>query len=153
MGTPVDLNDRETLINNCVTCLSSKVVSQNSDILAPMAVDAVLKIIDKESADNVDLNNIRVSMKIGGTVDDSELIDGLCFTNNKVSHFAGGPGRIENAKIGVIQFCLSAPKTDLENNVVVNDYTAMDRILKEERKYIVSLVKKIVATGCNVLFI
>jgi T-complex protein 1 subunit delta len=41
----------------------------------------------------------------------------------------------------------------LENNVVVNDYTAMDRILKEERKYIVNLVKKIVATGCNVLMI
>jgi T-complex protein 1 subunit delta len=153
MGTPVDLNDREILIQNCVTCLSSKVVSQNSDILAPMAVDAVLKIIDKETAENVDLNNIRVSMKIGGTVDDSELIDGLCFTNNKVSHFAGGPGRIANAKIGVIQFCLSAPKTDLENNVVVHDYTAMDRILKEERKYIVALIKKIVATGCNVLLI
>jgi len=77
----------------------------------------------------------------------------LCFVNNKVSHFAGGPTRVENAKIGIIQFCLSAPKTDLENNVVVNDYTAMDRILKEERKYIVSLVKKIVATGCNVLMI
>ena len=41
----------------------------------------------------------------------------------------------------------------MENNVVVNDYTAMDRILKEERKYIVNLVKKIVATGCNVLMI
>jgi T-complex protein 1 subunit delta len=41
----------------------------------------------------------------------------------------------------------------LENNVVVNDYTAMDRILKEERKYIVNLVKNIVATGCNVLMI
>jgi len=153
MGVPVDLNDRDILIQNCVTCLSSKVVSNNSDILAPMAVDAVMKIIDRDSAENVDLKNIRVSMKIGGTVDDSELIDGLCFTNNKVSHFAGGPGRLENCKIGVIQFCLSAPKTDLENNVVVNDYTAMDRILKEERKYIVNLVKKIVATGCTVLFI
>jgi len=152
MGTPVDLNDREILIQNCVTCLSSKVVSSNSDVLAPMAVDAVLKIIDKTD-DNVDLKNIRVSMKLGGTVDDSELIDGLCFTNNKVSHFAGGPQRIENAKIGLIQFCLSAPKTDLENNVVVNDYTAMDRILKEEKKYIVNLVKKIVASGCNVLMI
>ena len=153
MGRPVDLNDRQVLIDNCVTCLSSKVVSSNSDTLAPMAVDAVLKIIDKEKDTNVDLNNIKVSMKLGGTVDDSELIDGLCFTNNKVSHFAGGPQRIENAKIGIIQFCLSAPKTDLENNVVVNDYTAMDRILKEERKYIVNLVKKIVATGCNVLMI
>lgn len=153
MGTPVDLNNRDILIQNCVTCLSSKVVASNSDTLAPMAVDAVLKIIDKETDTNVDLRNIKVSMKLGGTVDDSELIDGLCFTNNKVSHFAGGPQRIENAKIGLIQFCLSAPKTDLENNVVVNDYTAMDRILKEERKYIVNLVKKIVATGCNVIMI
>ena len=153
MGTPVDLNDREILIQNCVTCLSSKVVSANSDVLAPMAVDAVLKIIDKENDTNVDLNNIKVSMKLGGTVDDSELIDGLCFTENQVSHFAGGPTRVTDAKIGVIQFCMSAPKTDLENNVVVNDYTAMDRILKEEKKYIVNLVKKVVATGCNVLLI
>lgn len=152
MGTPVDLDNEQILIDNCVTCLSSKVVSQNSDILAPMAVKAVKRIIDNSDT-NVDLNNIKVSMKLGGTVDDSELIDGLCFTNNHVSHFAGGPTRVENAKIGVIQFCLSAPKTDLENNVVVNDYTAMDRILKEERKYIVSLVKKIVASGCNVLLI
>jgi len=152
MGTPVDLNDRDVLIQNCVTCLSSKVVSANSDVLAPMAVDAVMRIIEKTDT-NVDLNQIKVSMKLGGTVDDSELIDGLCFTNNKVSHFAGGPTRVENAKIGLIQFCLSAPKTDLENNVVVEDYTAMDRILKEERKYIVNIIKKIVATGCNVLLI
>ena len=118
-----------------------------------MAVDSVLRIINNKDDTNVDLKNIKVSMKIGGTVDDSELIDGLCFTNNKVSHFAGGPIRVEKAKIGLVQFCLSAPKTDLENNVVVNDYTAMDRILKEEKKYIVNLVKKIVATGCNVLLI
>lgn len=153
MGVPVDLNDRETLIHNCVTCLSSKVVSANSDVLAPMAVDSVLKIIEKDTDTNVDLKNIRVAMKLGGTVDDSELIDGLVFVNNKVSHFAGGPTRVVDAKIGVIQFTLSAPKTDLENNVVVSDYTAMDRILKEERKYIVGLVKAIVKTGCNVLLI
>ena len=153
MGVPVDLNDRATLINNCVTCLSSKVVSANSDVLAPMAVDSVLKIIDKETDTNVDLRNIRVAKKLGGTVDDTELIDGLVFVNNKVSHFAGGPTRVADAKIAVIQFTLSAPKTDLENNVVVSDYTAMDRILKEERKYIVGIVKQIVKTGCNVLMI
>ena len=41
----------------------------------------------------------------------------------------------------------------MENNVVVHDYTAMDRILKEERKYILDLVKKISATGANVLLL
>lgn len=151
MAQPVDLNDRESLIKNAITSLSSKVVSQHSDLLAPMAVDAVLKIIDKENDTNVDLRDINVSKKLGGTVDDSELIDGLVFVDKKVSHFAGGPSKIKDAKIGLIQFCLSAPKTDMENNVVVHDYTAMDRILKEERKYILELVKKISATGCNVL--
>lgn len=48
---------------------------------------------------------------------------------------------------------LSSPKTDMENTVVVNEYSAMDRIMKEERNYIVNLVKKIKASGCNVLLI
>lgn len=122
-------------------------------MLAPMAVDAVLKIIDKETDLNVDLRDILISKKLGGTIDDSELIDGLVFVDKKVSHFAGGPSRINGAKIGLIQFQMSAPKTDLENNVVVHDYTAMDRLLKEERKYILDLVKKVSATGCNVLLI
>eukprot|EP00347_Sterkiella_histriomuscorum_P009931 403339324 len=152
MGQPVDLNNRDQLIQNAVTSLSSKVVSQHSDLLAPMAVDAVLRIIEKTDT-NVDLRDINVSKKLGGTVDDSELIDGLVFVDKKVSHFAGGPSKITNAKIGLIQFCLSAPKTDMENNVVVHDYTAMDRILKEERKYILDLVKKVSASGCNVLLI
>jgi hypothetical protein len=30
--------------------------------------------------------------------------------------------------VGLIQFCLSAPKTDIENQVVVSEYSAMDRI-------------------------
>lgn len=59
-----------------------------------MAVDAVLRIVDKEHDSNVDLRDILVSKKLGGTVDDSELIDGLVFVDKKVSHFAGGPSRI-----------------------------------------------------------
>jgi T-complex protein 1 subunit delta len=48
---------------------------------------------------------------------------------------------------------LSSPKTDIENNIVVKDYTAMDRILKEERKYIAGLVKQVEKSGANVLLI
>ena len=42
MSIPVDLNDREKLIQNAITSLSSKVVSNHSDLLAPIAVDTVL---------------------------------------------------------------------------------------------------------------
>lgn len=35
---------------------------------------------------------------------------------------AGGPTRMEDAKIALIQFQISPPKTDIENNVIVSDY-------------------------------
>lgn len=63
---------------------------------------------------------------MGGTVDDSELVDGVVF-DQKASKTAGGPTRVENAKIALIQYCISPPKTDLENNVIISDYTQMDR--------------------------
>lgn len=46
-----------------------------------------------------------------GTVEDTELIDGLVFTQKMAS--AGGPSKISQAKIGLVQFCLSPPKTDV----------------------------------------
>jgi T-complex protein 1 subunit delta len=94
----------------------------------------------------------QVVRKLGGTVDDTELIQGLVFTQ-KAAKSAGGPSRMANAKIAVLQFQLSPPKTDIENTVIVSDYQQMDRILKEERTYIADLCKKIAKTGANVILL
>lgn len=152
MAVPVELSDRDSLVKSASTSLNSKVVSQYSTLLAPLAVDAVLSVVDPAKPDMVDLRDIKIVKKLGGTVDDTELVKGLVF-DKKVSHSAGGPTRMENAKIGVIQFQISPPKTDIEQSIVVSDYTQMDRILKEERNYILGMIKKIKATGCNVLLI
>ncbi|ESP02281.1 hypothetical protein LOTGIDRAFT_199820 [Lottia gigantea] len=150
MVTPLQLSDRESLLKSASTSLNSKVVSQYSNIFSPIAVDAVMRVIDPATADNVDLKDIKMIKKLGGTVEDTELIDGLVF-NQKLS--SGGPSKIEKAKIGLVQFCISAPKTDMENQVIVSDYTQMDRVLKEERNYILNIVKQIKKAGCTVLLI
>lgn len=152
MATPVALSDRESLLKSAMTSLSSKVVSQYSNLLAPITVDAVLRVIDPSTADNVNLKDIRVVQKLGGTVDDTELVEGLVL-EQKISHLAGGISQVEKAKIGLIQFCISPPKTDMENQVIVSDYTQMDRVLREERQYILEICKKIKKAGCNVLLI
>ncbi|XP_078429264.1 TCP-1/cpn60 chaperonin family protein [Wolffia australiana] len=152
MSVPLELSDRDSLVKSAATSLNSKVVSQYSSLLAPLAVDAVLSVVDPDRPDLVDLRDIKIVKKLGGTVDDTELVKGLVF-DKKVSHSAGGPTRIENAKIAVIQFQISPPKTDIEQSIVVSDYTQMDRILKEERNYILGIIKKIKASGCNVLLI
>lgn len=118
-----------------------------------MAVDAVLKVIDPQTALNVDLRDVRVVKKLGGTIDDTTLVEGIVFDKCKPSTANGGPTKISNARIAVIQFQIATPKTDLENSVIIKDYQAMDRIMKEERKIIAEMVKKIVASEANVLLI
>jgi T-complex protein 1 subunit delta len=167
MSHPVSLTDNATLLQAATTSLSSKIVSQHSNLLGPMAVNAVIKTIDIKTAENVDLKNIRILKKIGGTIEDSEMVEGLVL-NQPVVKNGGGPVRMEKAKIGLIQFQLSPPKPDvslhsipplasnklqMENQIVVNDYRQMDKILKEERTYLLNMVKKIKKAKCNVLFI
>ncbi|KAK4058816.1 T-complex protein 1 subunit delta [Microbotryomycetes sp. JL221] len=151
VSTPVNLSDRESLLRAASTSLSSKIVSQYSSILAPIAVDSVLRLVSPSST-NVDLRDIRLVKKVGGTIDDTELMDGVLLNQNVITS-AGGPTRIEKAKIGIIQFQLSPPKPDMDNQIVVNDYRQMDKILKEERLYILNMCKAIKKSGCNVLLI
>jgi len=47
----------------------------------------------------------------------------------------------------------TALTAQMDNTVVVTDYRQMDKILQEERKYILNLVKTIKKSGCNVLLI
>ena len=96
-------------------------MNQYTSLLSPVAVDAVLRVIDPATAVNVDLKDIRVVSRLGGTVDDTELIDGLVLfdrPNEASAKRATGPKAVKNAKIGLIQFCLSAPKTNVRLVVI-----------------------------------
>merc|ERR1719189_2911782 len=111
-----------------------------------------MKVIDPDTAINVDLRDIKVLTKIGETVEETKIVDGLVMDGG-VRHAANGPTHIENAKIGLIQFQLSSPKTDMENNIIVTNNEQIDRLAREEKKYILKMVKKIAKAGCNVLLI
>merc|ERR1712070_497189 len=151
MSKPIAEDDYDMMVKICSTALNSKVISGHSNTLAPMAVSAV-QAVTVPGTTYCDLDDIKVIKCYGGTIDDSERVNGIVFPK-KAAHFAEGPTRIENAKIGLIQFCISPPKTDMENSVVVSDYSAMDRILREEKQYILKICKTIQKTGCNVLLI
>lgn len=129
ISTPVDLSDRDSLLRAASTSLNSKVrlwtwlfgrygcdvdvqiVSQYSSVLSPIAVDAVKRLV-VPGVDNVDLRDVRIVKKVGGTIEDTELVDGVALQQNVITS-ASGPTRVEKAKIGLIQFQLSAPKPDV----------------------------------------
>jgi len=149
----------------CIDNVSFKVVSQHSGILAPIAVKAVKAVIDPATDTNVNLRMIKIVKKLGETVEKSQMIDGALIEQKSMGHGGSdfynldngngcnslanlGPTRVEKAKIGLITFQLSPPKTNMENQVVISDYTQMDRALREERAYILDICKQIKKVGC-----
>mmetsp|Transcript_48820 Transcript_48820/g.97757 ORF Transcript_48820/g.97757 Transcript_48820/m.97757 type:complete len:530 (-) Transcript_48820:39-1628(-) len=152
LAIPVDLKDTKALYHAAHTSLESKIVSSHSYIFAPIAVESVVKITNLTCSNDVDLSDIRVIKKIGGTIEQTELLDGLGIENPAIKSF-GGPSKVNGGLIALIQFGLTPPTTDTENILVINNYSSMDKILREERRYITNLCKKIKASGCNVLLI
>jgi len=77
VSRPIDLSDRNNLRSAVETCLSSKVVSQHTDLLAPIAIDSVMGLVPPEDLVqqgmgsskklNVDLRDIRLVEQVGGT--------------------------------------------------------------------------------------
>ena len=72
-----------------------------------------VKVVDPERDSNVNLKDIKVIQKLGGTVDDTEMVNGLVFQEKA----AGNVKKVDKAKIGLIQFQVSPPKTDMDNQV------------------------------------
>lgn len=94
MSIPVEITSTETLVECVNTSLSSKVLSSSAELFSPLAVKAVMKVIDPKTATNVDLKDIRIVKKLGGTIDDTELVEGLVFDKCKPSTAGGGPTKI-----------------------------------------------------------
>jgi T-complex protein 1 subunit delta len=90
MAIAVDLKDTEALTRVASTSLNSKVVSQHSSLLAPIAVNAVLKVRDNNS---VDLRDIKIIKKLGGTLDDTQTIDGLVLPQRFANDFGAKKSR------------------------------------------------------------
>lgn len=61
---------------------------------------------------------------------------------------AGGPTRIEKAKIGLIQFQLSPPKADIESSVVISDYQQVTRVTA---RVIDSRARRLLHAGWHIL--
>jgi len=152
IAIPINLKNSKALYNAACTALESKVISSHCHILAPIAVKSILAILGERKNSNIDLKKIKIIKKIGGTVEQTELINGIAIEYPVVKSF-GGPSKILNAKVALIQFSLGLPGTDTDNLLVIENYTQMDKMLREEKQLIISLCRKIKSTGCNVILI
>ena len=150
LAKTVKPDDRESLIKIAKTSMQSKLVSENSVPLSKLAVDAILKIVEKDGDKySVDLDNLKVEKKAGGSIDDTALINGIVL-DKEIVH-SGMPTKIEKAKIALVNAALEVEKTEMSAEIRISDPTQMQLFLEEENRMLKSMVDKIHSIGANVL--
>jgi len=143
-------DDRESLIKIAKTSMQSKLVSEDSVPLSKLVVDAILKIVEIDGdKHSVDLDNLKVEKKAGGSIDDTSLINGIVL-DKEIVH-SGMPTKAEKAKIALVNAALEVEKTEMSAEIRISDPTQMQQFLEEENKMLKSMVDKIHNIGANVL--
>jgi thermosome len=146
----VSPDNEDVLTKISKTSMASKMVSTDSEQLSKIVVDAVLSVVEKSGdATRVDIDDIKVEKKAGGSVDDTTLIKGVVL-DKEVVH-GGMPKRIEAAKIAVVNSPLEIEKTEFDAKININSPNQMNQFLEEENKMLKNMVDKIASTGANVL--
>ena len=143
-------NDKETLLKIAATSMESKLISEDSDPLSKIVVDAILKITEtKNQKSSVDLDNIKVEKKAGGSITDTALVKGIVL-DKEIVH-SGMPTKIQQAKIALINTALEIEKTEMSAEIRINDPTQMQMFLEEENRMLKSMVDKLHSIGTNVV--
>ena len=146
----VQSNDKETLLKIAATSMESKLISEDSDILSKIVVDAILKITEtKNQKSTVDLDNIKVEKKAGGSITDTTLVKGIVL-DKEIVH-SGMPTKIQKAKIALINTALEIEKTEMSAEIRINDPTQMQMFLEEENRMLKTMVDKLHTAGANVV--
>ena len=150
LAKTVKPDDRESLIKIAKTSMQSKLVSEDSAPLSKLVVDSILKIAEKDGdKHSVDLDNLKVEKKAGGSIDDTSLINGIVL-DKEIVH-SGMPTKIEKARIALVNAALEVEKTEMSAEIRISDPTQMQQFLEEENKMLKSMVDKIHNIGANVL--
>jgi thermosome len=141
---------KEFLKKVAVTSMASKLVSENKEQLAEIAVEAVLHVARKVEQDyTVDLDDIMVEKKPGESMSETSLIEGLVL-DKEVVH-SGMPKRVVKAKIALLESALEIKKTEFDAKINIELPEQIESFLREEEDVLKALVEKIVTSGANVV--
>lgn len=143
-------NDDAVLTEVAKTALTGKSAGAVKSFMADIcvrSVNAVGVIEDDERI--VDLGDIKVEKRQGGSIKDSTLIDGILLDKERVH--AGMPRSISEAKIALVNSAIEVKKTEVDAKIQITDPSQLALFLEEEENYIRGLVEKIQAAGATVL--
>ena len=151
IATPVNIENKEEVKEVVKTSVASKIVAGVADKLSELAIRAVDAVKREEDGKlKIPLGDIKVEKREGGSLEDTELIDGIVLDKEVVHHRM--PRKVEDAKIALIAYALELEKPEIADVNVMMDTEAIDSLLRWERNKLREMAEKIIQSGANVVF-
>jgi thermosome len=150
----VSIENKDILEKVAKTVMGGRLAEKAKEKLANLVVTAVKKCAEEKAGKiTVDVDHVEFRKRAGGSVNDSELIEGLIIYKGKPHPMM--PKMIANAKIALVE-CSLDPFTrkawDWNKEYSIKNPEQLRGFIEKEKEFSKSIVKKVKGVGANVLF-
>ena len=150
MAEKITSSDEDVLKKIAQTAMTGKGAEYSKDTLAIIAVKAVRAVAEREGNNLlIDRENIKIEKKVGASVEESELVEGIVLDKERVH--PGMPRHLTNAKIALIDSAVEIKNTEIDAKIQITDPSQMQAFIDQEEKMLRNKVEKIAASGANVV--
>ena len=150
IGKKVTYEEDETLRSVAETSLTGKVSGAYKELLANIALKACKSVAEAYNGSYiVDLDNIKVEKKQGGSVEETKLIEGIILDKERVH--PDMPRVVKNAKILLTDQALEVKKTEVDAKIQITDPSQLQKYLDQEEQVLKNFVEIVKKTGASVV--
>ena len=143
----VDPEDTEFLEQLAQTAMTGKGAEGSKEHLAQIVVQAVQSVADEHG---VDVDHIDIQDTVGGSIEDTELIEGLVIS--KTPSHENMPLLLEDANIAVLNSPIEIPETEIDAEVNVSDPDQLQEFLDQEEAQLREMVDHLEELGVDAVF-
>jgi len=151
LAKDVNENDKDLLISIASTAITGKGAESAKALLAEISVEAVTSVVDVvDGKKQVDRDQINVVKKVGGRIEDSELIKGMIIDKERVH--SNMPELVKDAKILLLNEAIELKNTEIDAEISITSPEQLQLFLDQEEAMIKETVDKVVKSGASVVF-
>ena len=144
-------DDKDALTKIATTSMTGKSAGDRKEDLADIVVRAVKLVVEeRDGVKKADIDNIKVEKKQGGSIKDTELIEGIIVDKERVHE--GMPTFMENPKVALINAAFEVKKTEVDAKIQITDPSQFQAFLENEENILKGMANKIESSGANVVF-
>ncbi len=152
LAKPVTLKDKDLLLKIAATAITGKGAEASKDVFANLSVNAILAVVNKENSKyTVDVEDVKVEKKVGGSVEESELIEGMVIDKERVH--TNMPKKVKDAKILLLNEALEIKKTEVDAEISIKSPDQLQLFLDQEEQMLHDMVNRVIDSGANVVFV